>query len=179
MTALAVFAAFPPRRGGNADAAPAVTPATTNNASAAPAKNMAPAASMITNAERSPDLDIPIEAVRPVLNVDTAEHDANNITERCSFSGVSDPLAFENAIDGKLSTVWTSGTGNQSVTFTVPKEYSNLQGIYIRWAQNLTPWELDVVDNGEIVDVENDLNPIYYAEWVPIPQKYRADSSSC
>lgn len=120
--------------------------------------------------------DVPGTVAQAILGQDADDQGADNITANCTFDVTSNASAFHNALDGRLATVWTCAAGNQSVAFTVPKDDSDLQGIYVRWAANLIPWELDAVENGKAVAVQSDPNPAYYAQWIPIPAQYRACS---
>ena len=103
--------------------------------------------------------------------------DPYDIRSTCKFIVSSNINNSSKMFDGKLSTKWTSESGYQSITIEVPSNISDLKGIYIRWDKKPPAWNLTIpsLHDNRII-VSND-NPIYYAEWIPIPEEFKKNGT--
>lgn len=70
-----------------------------------------------------------------------------DITASCRFAPTSHDSTFRRAVDGLMTTAWSSdGVGTQAITIRVSKGQS-VSGLYLRWDSVQPKWNLYAVDD--------------------------------
>jgi LmbE family N-acetylglucosaminyl deacetylase len=94
-----------------------------------------------------------------------------DITANCRFTPSSHESSFRKAVDGLLTTTWSSDNGGmQSITIDVPKG-QKVSGLYLRWENAQPAWTLYALDSkgSRRLCSRGGNNEQWMTEWAAVP----------